>query len=398
LRDAPATPPSFVRLLLPEDGVWVPTRDWDLAELPFGHAHVLWGDRGDEGVVPRSTALRRAARRDVALCRLRLRGRVAGTYRVSTPTQGPGTLGRNWLRRWIIATTVVDIGRGTPRSPITAVLGAARVQPVGRVLPAAGGGVLQFARLDGADVVLRAGYSGEPSDPSRAADGLERLREIPAVPTPDLLASGTTGAVSWTVESRLPGRPVQRLTSALLGQSLGVLRAMPDSHEPITSVDEDLATVAAAYPDHRARIERLAREVMSVLADEEGVFAHGDLWPGNLLHERGRLEGVVDWGSWRSSAAPGADLLQLCAAAERPREPLGAAWQRRPWLVPETRTILEAQLQRRGARSDTAYLDVLGIAWWAAKVAGTLERFPERARDTRWTSGNVNAVIEAATA
>lgn len=61
-----------------------------------------------------------------------------------------------------------------------------------------------------------------------------------------------------------------------------------------------------------AAVTRLAAEALEV-ADEPVVpgFVHGDLIPGNLLVESGRLTGVIDWG---------------CAAYADPAQDIALAW------------------------------------------------------------------------
>ena len=38
---------------------------------------------------------------------------------------------------------------------------------------------------------------------------------------------------------------------------------------------------------------------------------HGDFWPGNLLVERGRVLGVIDWESARLAGTPARDLARF---------------------------------------------------------------------------------------
>ena len=38
---------------------------------------------------------------------------------------------------------------------------------------------------------------------------------------------------------------------------------------------------------------------------------HGDFWPGNLLIERGRVLGVIDWESARLAGTPARDLARF---------------------------------------------------------------------------------------
>lgn len=388
--------PPLVFLLLPDGAAWIPADRWRLDELPGGRP-VLWGDV-DDGSLPRGRALKRALAREVSVTRLRLGGETGAIHRPAAGSASRGGAVRSQARRWLAPGMLVEVGGIGSGSLLDAVLGDAGLEPVGSPRAAAGGGLLQFARRDRTEsVVLRVGLVGERSDPRRAAEGLTRIDRVTGVPAPRLLAMGTTGPASWSVESRIAGRPPQRSSHATSADVLDALESLPRSERPVSSVGDDLADIAAAFPHHRERVEQRAAAVDDVMRHERGVFAHGDLWPGNLLVRRGHLEGVIDWGSWRSAAPPGVDLLQLCAAAEHRREPLGTAWRRRPWRTGNTASLLRAHLERGGVRSDAKYLDGLGTAWWASKVAGTLERFPERANDASWTAANVDRVIEAAT-
>lgn len=134
------------------------------------------------------------------------------------------------------------------------------------------------------------------------------------------------GSDAWSARAALDGRFEQLaadLAEAVL--AIGRLRGMPVPQrerggrggplEPLLQgldwwLDDprwcasDLIDVAA--------VRRLAAEAVDV-ADEPVTpgFVHGDLIPGNLLIESGRLTGIIDWG---------------CAAYADPAQDLAPAW------------------------------------------------------------------------
>jgi aminoglycoside phosphotransferase (APT) family kinase protein len=261
----------------------------------------------------------------------------------------------------------------------------------------AGGGVLQMARTPaGEAVIVRVGFADERSSPRRAAEGLSEVAGLD-VPAPRLLAAGRTGEMWWSVESRLRGEVPTRVSRRLLEQLAAVLASLPCAAAPVEATPADLEAIAEVYPTYAPQLGRFAGLVERATQDVPSVLGHRDVWPGNVLVHDGELAGLVDWGSWHPQAAPGADLLQFCTAVMRRqhRQSLGAAWLTRPWLDPAIRSVLRPQLERLDIEAGPSYLEALGVAWWAAEVAGTLERFPQRACDEAWSRTNVGAVMDS---
>ena len=124
---------------------------------------------------------------------------------------------------------------------------------------------------------------------------------------------------------------------------------------------------------------------------------HGDLWAGNLLVERGRLTGLVDWDAAQPGGVPGADLVQLLGteARRRAHQALGPAVATRPWRRPGFLDAARASWPALGLRPDDEVLEAAGLAWWAAEVHGTITRLPHRAADRAWVETNVDVVLSA---
>jgi aminoglycoside phosphotransferase (APT) family kinase protein len=182
----------------------------------------------------------------------------------------------------------------------------------------------------------------------------------------------------------------------LARQVADLCAAFPRDDRPPTAVATDLSAVSAALPDRATAIADLARAVSDPVQTLPSVLRHGDLWAGNLLVDRaGRLCGLVDWDAADPAAAPGADLLQLVATEFRRRthRALGPAFLARPWRLPEFEDATVRYWPAIGVRPDDDLLRVVGIAWWAAEVRGTLTRLPHRAADERWTETNVDLVL-----
>jgi hypothetical protein len=412
IHDVPLTPPpevlapgeAYRRLLLPEGGRWVEPRGWRLAELGAaggGDGHLLWGERRVVRAVSLAAAARRVVAREVAITALRLGvgrgGRDLQVRRLAA--DGASGSVRRRLADQLRRGTVVELteGAGVER-PFEQVLRAAGVDAVGPITVGAGGGLLlRVRREDDRPGILRIGLDDDPSDPGPAADALERLAARPDVPAPALLDRGRLDAVTWTLESLLRGTTCTVLTPEVWSAVVAAWRGLPRQDRGPSATAADLQRLAGWLPQHAEPFSTLRAAVDEASGEMEGVLAHRDLWPGNLLVQRGMLAGVVDWGSWRPDALPGVDLLQLFASAERRRrgEHLGRAWLRRPWTAAAFRSATEPYWEAVGLDPDDRYLAAVGVGWWAGEVAGTLERVPDRRRDARWLAANVHPVLEA---
>jgi len=168
--------------------------------------------------------------------------------------------------------------------------------------PAPGGEVgAAFVRWpDGRRSVLTAA-------PTRSAVLVDRARDA-GVPTPRHELTARVDGVRVVVQQRLPGAPPATLDAGLVRQMLrvndqlaGVLAGEPDPrpaelyltsagpgfclHEPLTA--------------YGPRAQRLLSWVHEVGADGTHMvgddLTHMDFHPGNVLVDRGRLSGVVDW-------------------------------------------------------------------------------------------------------
>jgi aminoglycoside phosphotransferase (APT) family kinase protein len=159
-------------------------------------------------------------------------------------------------------------------------------------------------------------YHSDASSVEREYHTLELLaaHDVPA-PRPLLLdASGEHFGVPCMVVSRLPGGPVlyPRSWSLFITRLAASLAAV----HRLTPTTADLFHLTSATghsrieermsgPLHqRLRGSRLAERAWSVLNDRRSSIApaaptlmHDDFWPGNTVWYRGRLSGVVDWGS-----------------------------------------------------------------------------------------------------
>jgi aminoglycoside phosphotransferase (APT) family kinase protein len=187
-------------------------------------------------------------------------------------------------------------------------------------------------------------YNSDAESVEREYRTLEVLavHGVPA-PRPLLLdAGGEHFGVPCMVVSRLPGRPPLyprswHLFLARLAEALAsVHRLTPDSAglshligvTGHSNLDERLSR-----PLHeKLQGDRLAeyawsvlRERLNSLAPAAPALVHDDFWPGNTVWYRGRLSGVVDWGSacigdLRADVAQCRVDLTLMYGAQRARQ------------------------------------------------------------------------------
>jgi hypothetical protein len=358
---------------------------------------VVWGRLPKGSQHP----LHQAAERELDLRALRAalppRLHVAAVHRLPAPGARAGM--RGWARGLLRAGIVVEVGPpdAGPRilDAVAHVAGAEHLER--RVRAVAGGTVLVRVRMaNGARGVLRVTRAGTSGDPAALADTLERLANAGVALAPRPLGRGVVAGASWLAETLLPGHRPGSITPALVHQAALACRRLPISDAVPTAPVEDLLGVAAVLPRHAADLRRLADRMRSRLDGIPAVQRHGDLWAGNLLVDRGRLSGIVDWDAAHSSGVPGADLVQLVGtdARRRRRLPLGRAVLALPWRASAFIADTAAYWWALDVAPRRALLDVAGIAWWASEIHHTLVRFPERRSDERWVAENVAAVLE----
>ena len=378
--------------------------DWrfDPAALDPGADVVVWGRMPDATPSLRSAA-RTAAAREAALLavrrRLPARLRVVGIHRLPPRRLQSGGL-RGRARAALRGGALVELGaRAGGDRVLDRVLAEAQVGRLDETLRAgAGGGLLvRVQRPDGSAALLRVARAGTPADPVPAAEILDRLAAAGVPLVPAVHARGSTAGASWLVEQALPGRRPARTSAQLARQVAEVCAAFPLADGPPTATAADLAGIAARLPDRAPAVTRVAEVVSAGVEELPGVVRHGDLWAGNLLVERGRLTGLVDWDAAQPGGVPGADLVQLLGteARRRAHQALGPAVATRPWRRPGFLDAARAYWPALGLRPDDEVLEAAGIAWWAAEVHGTITRLPHRAADRAWLETNVDLALSA---
>jgi Phosphotransferase enzyme family len=372
---------------------------WAVPDLPrpVRDADALaWGRGPLPSGTPVARALSTAMRRELALVAIRARPpsgmQVAEVHRLAPQRAGTGPLRRR-IRRALLGGAIAELTRGVdaPRL-LDRVLDDAGVEDRSPPRLSSGGAVVVAARLATDPVLVRLAPHGADGDPAVAAGALRALDGDPLVPR--LVAEGTTLGVSWTVETRLRGRRPDRLTAPLSRAAAELLTRLPAGDDPPTSLARDLSEISHLAPGRAEAVDRLRGSIE--VRDLPAVLRHGDLWSGNLLTRRGRLSGVIDWDAWHPRAVPGADLLELFASGERlrVRRPLGEVWRERPWRDDSFLSLARGHDRRFGLRPADDRWEIVGIAWWAAKVAGTLRRLPERGTDERWLVDIVDPVLD----
>ena len=371
---------------------------WTVASTPKEATDtVLWGRSALPSGSPLRPAVASAIHREVGLARTRIRPpdgfRMRAVYRLGPVRAGTGTI-RRAIRRAVFGGAALELTRNRDAERvIDRVLSDAGLRTASLLRPSSGGaGTLRGRDSRGRPVVVRVAPTGTPADPGGAAQALRTLGAAALPHVPRLLEEGITLGISWTVETALPGRRPDRLTNALASETVALLTTVPRGEGPPTSLAEDLAEIGRSVDSRSSGLVPLVAAFGE--PDLPAVLRHGDLWAGNLLHRAGRLTGIVDWDAWHPRGVPGADLLELYASAERlrARRPLGIVWAEQPWRDPAFSELSGAYAERLELQPDD--WDVVAVAWWAAKVAGTLRRLPTRGEDERWLAEVVDPVLE----
>lgn len=351
---------AVARLLAPADGAPVEVVDAgpDWRNLPEGDGPSIWGRAPARSGTGVGAAIAHAARREIAL--RRVRGR---TTRWRPPDLGAPPA-RDAARKALLSGAIVEV-----RAPDERVIDVMAAEAGGRVeslRPASGGAVL--ARI-GASVLLRAGAGGNEA---------AALKELDSPLIPRLVASGD----GWTAETMLRGTRPKRITATVWNACVDLCAQFPRAAAP-EAPRADVASIP-----HGADLDR----ALDPLERLGGIGRHGDLWRPNLLTVGHTLTGVVDWDAWHPAAAPGTDLLNLYAT-EQHGPGLGTAWRKAPWRSEGFASATRRYWDALGLRPTPDELDAVAIAWWAGQVAASLRRLPHLADDAAWLEENVYSVV-----
>jgi aminoglycoside phosphotransferase (APT) family kinase protein len=222
---------------------------------------------------------------------------------------------------------------------------------------------------------------------------------------PWLLVDGKTGLANWSLEKRLPGaKPAGALEPALLAECIDFLVALHKAggSQAGRSLSEDAESIAAVRPPEQgAALAALGSRLDSALADVTRGFGHGDFFLGNLLTERDRLSGVVDWDAGGPGRLPLLDLIHLQHLAQYSLadEDWGPSLVRHlfPWARSGGDDVAHAYSSRIGLELGPGLLESLAIAYWLDRVAYTLRTHRQRRTEPRWLARNVDHVLEAVT-
>lgn len=363
---------------------------------------IVWGRSSDRSP-PLPLAARRAAAREVALRTMRRRIpsrlRLVAVHRLPPRQLEPAGL-RGTIRTIIRGGALIELSTLPTGDRVVdrALAAAGATRSFGGLHAGTGGAmVIRVVLADRSLGLLRLARAGASADPASLADTLELLTQAGVSLVPRVRARGHTAGASWVVEGALPGRRPRRLTGALARQVAAVCAAFPRGDGPPLATAADLSHIGRWLPDRAVSVARLGAELAGQVQSLPSVLRHGDLWAGNLLVDRGRLSGLVDWDAANPSAVPGTDLLQLVATELRKRaaDELGPGFLNRPWRTSMFSGVTAHYWPSFGLRPNDPLLDVVGIAWWATEVHGTLARLPHRAADERWVATNVDRVLSA---
>lgn len=157
----------------------------------------------------------------------------------------------------------------------------------------------------------------EPWTPANEALVFELLADT-AVPAPRLVAVDPDGRSTGTptvLMSALPGAVVwdppdlDPWLDGLIESMITIHQVEPSAKlrdwEPYAPED-----VPPAWTNHRWAWERAVAAYEDERPASDRVFLHRDFHPGNVLWQRGRISGIVDWGS--SCAGPPEEDVAHC--------------------------------------------------------------------------------------
>ncbi|WP_257230975.1 aminoglycoside phosphotransferase family protein [Streptomyces sp. UH6] len=247
----------------------------------------------------------------------------------------------------------------------------------------------------GDDLVARLPLLGDDPDTARRdvrrqIEAAAKVAEAARVPTPRFVALGEPGPgypLPWSVYHWIPGTTataadVQDSTAFAQDLAAFVLDVRALDTEGRVFRGKGRGGLLGGHDDYVASCLERSRDLIDTHAlaglwarlrrtprSEPDLWTHGDLMPGNLLTERGRLAGVIDVGQ-AGVADPAVDLQPAWnhfgpAAREAFRVALGAdddAWDRgKGWALAQAVGCLRYYRETNPVMSDLARSTLLAL-------------------------------------
>ena len=263
-----------------------------------------------------------------------------------------------------------------------------------------------IARLGSTILRLAIGPASRLLTAQRSAlEGLSAANPGPLVVArlPLVLASGQAGLGTWSLERRLPGAPPRTpLSRRLVDDCLSFLIALHGAGRgmgtPVHLSSSAELAARVCRPEQASALMTAAHRLDQELADIPRGYAHGDFWAGNLLAERERLSGVVDWMAAGPGRLPLLDLLELRvnAVRDRSRLSLGPAVLRYAANDPLRDDAIRAYCERIGLAAGERRVRQLLTAYWLEALARSAianGADPRQSRGTTWQQENIDLIL-----
>lgn len=379
----------------PPDGVVEVDEDWQPlrgAATSADHWRV-WGRLPARGLSP-LRAIGFAVSRERAIRRLRSSHSGAELRRLHRlpPASHAGRL-RGAMRSLLLQGAVAELGAHGRPAPYERIL-----QDSGtlsrRLEVSRDGSVRMFGTRHGQPVVVRMSVAGGQSDPARAAQALTLLAERRIDRVPVVLDAGQFGHVGWSVETRLRGRSPGRLNAEHWREVIDIMQQLISPGRDSPDLASASIQLAALLPSHGSAIEQAVAPIAGHLHGMPSAIQHGDLFVDNLLVDRGRLTGIVDWGTWSSIGTPGVDLFELYTTSRRRRGPAEFVRElvSESWCSEEWRRLTASYWAGIGVEPNRPTLRAVATAWWVTSMTSLLARSDRThlASDRAWLAREVD--------
>lgn len=217
--------------------------------------------------------------------------------------------------------------------------------------------------------------------------------------------SGQFEGSHYFIESVLPGHPISAATIPLAMEFLLTLRSVPVAARSLEEYLRGVTAKLLPFFIEPSALSDLSWYVMEQISKRRiaPVLTHGDYWRGNILADRGRITGLVDWSHAVFGVPSISDALHLLVFESSETQHISIVDALRPFIAGTMKESEKQPLEKFSAAIDadldTGLRNAFAALYWLEYLSQRLGRPENRyALNPRWLathcSGSATALLE----